>query len=117
MLSILFTAEKTQAEAKKLDEIAKALLELDGEMQKDVSILRKEIETATLIFNKHEKEYCLIEKSFLKAKQDLYLAHEKKEMLTEHLYTVRVFVKIRNSEFKLFSFRLFSTMKTKKQRN
>lgn len=103
MFPIFVTAEKTQAEAKKLDEIAKALLELDGEMQKDVSILRKEIETATLIFNKHEKEYCLIEKSFLKAKQDLYMAHEKKEMLTEHLYTVRFFAKIRTSELNFFS--------------
>ena len=65
-----------------------ALTELDSELQQDVSILRKEIENATLHFNKQEKEYCAIEKSFLKAKQELYLAHERKEMLTEHLYTI-----------------------------
>lgn len=65
-----------------------SLSELDSELQQDVSILRKEIENATLHFNKHEKEYCAIEKSFLRAKQELYLAHERKEMLTEHLYTI-----------------------------
>jgi RAB6-interacting golgin len=65
-----------------------SLAELDCELQQDVSILRKEIESATLTFNKHEKEYCAIEKSFLQKKQELYLAHERKELLTEHLYTI-----------------------------
>lgn len=81
-------AEKTQAEAKKLDEIKQALDILDSELSNDVSILRKQIETATIHFNQVEKQYCAIERSFLKAKQDLYHAHEKKEMLTEHLYTI-----------------------------
>lgn len=81
-------AEKTQAEAKKLGEIRHALEVLDSELSNDVGILRKEIEVATLAFNQIEKQYTAIEKSFLKAKQDLYQAHEKKEMLTEHLYTI-----------------------------
>lgn len=80
--------EKTQAEAKKLGEIKCALGQLDSELSNDVAILRKQIETATLHFNSVEKNYCAIERSFLKAKQDLYQAHEKKEMLTEHLYTI-----------------------------
>jgi RAB6-interacting golgin len=81
-------AEKTQAEAKKLEEIKQALSELDCELQQDVSILRKEIETATLNFNKLEKEYSAVEKTFLKKKEEVYIAFERKEMLTEHLYTI-----------------------------
>lgn len=81
-------AEKTQAEAVKLGEIRHALNVLDSELSNDVGILRKEIETATLHFNQVEKQYTAIEKNFLRAKQDLYNAHEKKEMLTEHLYTI-----------------------------
>lgn len=81
-------AEKTQAEAKKLNEIKHALDLLDSELATDVSILRKQIESATLHFNTQERNYCAIERSFLKAKQDLYQAHEKKELLTEHLYTI-----------------------------
>lgn len=81
-------AEKTQAEAKKLNEIRQALDVLDSELSNDVAILRKEIEVAALHFNNVEKRYSAIEKSFLQAKQDLYQAHEKKEMLTEHLYTI-----------------------------
>ena len=81
-------AEKTQAEAKKLGEIKQALDILDSELSNDVGILRKQIETSTLHFNNVERQYSAIERSFLKAKQDLYQAHEKKEMLTEHLYTI-----------------------------
>lgn len=80
--------EKTQAEAKKLNEVRQALAVLDSELSNDVAILRKQIETTTLHFNTMEKHYCAIERTFLKAKQDLYQAHEKKEMLTEHLYTI-----------------------------
>lgn len=61
---------------------------MDSELATDVKILRKEIEVATLHFNTVEKNYIAIEKSFLNAKQNLYQAHEKKEMLTEHLYTI-----------------------------
>lgn len=81
-------AQKTQEETKKLEEIRHALDLLDSELATDVSILRKEIECATLHFNNVEKSYINIEKSFLKAKQDLYHAHEKKELLTEHLQTI-----------------------------
>lgn len=80
--------KKTQAEAKKLNEIGQALAVLDSELSNDVAILRKQIEIATLHFNTIERHYSTIEKTFLKAKQDLYQAHEKKEMLTEHLYTI-----------------------------
>lgn len=78
-------ARKTQEEAKKLEEIKQALSALDCELSTDISILRKEIETATMAFNKYEKEYCAIEKLFLKKKQEFYLANERKQLLTEHL--------------------------------
>lgn len=77
--------EKTQAEAKKLEEIKVELEAIDSEVYHDISILRKQIEVAALNFNNVEKHYDSIERAFLKAKQDLYQAHEKKEMLTEHL--------------------------------
>lgn len=80
--------EKTQAEAKKLEEIKVELEAIDSEVSHDISILRKQIEIATLNFNNVEKHYDSIERAFLKAKQDLYQAHEKKEMLTEHLCTI-----------------------------
>lgn len=80
--------EKTQAEAKKLEEIKAELETIDSEVSHDISILRKQIESATLNFNNVEKHYDAVEKAFLKAKQDLYQAHERKEMLTEHLYRI-----------------------------
>lgn len=80
--------EKTQAEAKKLEEIKMELETIDSEVSHDISILRKQIESATLNFNNVERHYDSIEKAFLKAKQDLYQAHERKEMLTEHLYRI-----------------------------
>lgn len=61
---------------------------MDSELAADVAILRKQIETASLQFNNIEKHYNSVERIFLKAKQDLYHAHEKKDMLTEHLYTI-----------------------------
>ncbi|CAO1325609.1 unnamed protein product [Diamesa hyperborea] len=81
-------SEKTQAETKKLQEIKYELDKLDSELAADVAILRKQIETASLQFNNIEKHYNSVERIFLKAKQDLYHAHEKKDMLTEHLYTI-----------------------------
>lgn len=83
-----FSSEKTQAETKKLQEIKYELDKLDSELAADVAILRKQIETASLQFNNIEKHYNSVERIFLKAKQDLYHAHEKKDMLTEHLYTI-----------------------------
>ncbi|CAO1361467.1 unnamed protein product [Diamesa serratosioi] len=81
-------SEKTQAETKKLQEIKYELDKLDSELAADVAILRKQIETASFQFNNIEKHYNSVERIFLKAKQDLYHAHEKKDMLTEHLYTI-----------------------------
>ncbi|XP_055623207.1 RAB6-interacting golgin, partial [Toxorhynchites rutilus septentrionalis] len=81
-------AQKTAAEASKLQEIRTELAKLDTELASDVSILRKQIDAASLHFSNVEKNYLSIENLFLKAKVELHQAHERKEMLTEHLCTI-----------------------------
>ncbi|XP_053687928.1 RAB6-interacting golgin [Sabethes cyaneus] len=81
-------AQKTAAEATKLQEIKAELGKLDSELASDVAILRKQIDAASLHFSNVEKNYLNIENLFLKAKVDLHQALERKEMLTEHLCTI-----------------------------
>uniref|UniRef100_A0A336MPQ7 RAB6-interacting golgin n=1 Tax=Culicoides sonorensis TaxID=179676 RepID=A0A336MPQ7_CULSO len=81
-------SQKTAAEAKKLEEIKTELAKLDTELAADVSILRKQIEQATIQYSNVQKHYDTIEQLFLKAKLDLHQACEKKELLTEHLCTI-----------------------------
>lgn len=81
-------AQKTAAEVSKLQEIKVELGKLDSELATDVAILRKQIDAASLHFANVEKNYLHIENLFLKAKVDLHQAHERKEMLTEHLCTI-----------------------------
>ncbi|XP_058460570.1 RAB6-interacting golgin [Malaya genurostris] len=81
-------AQKTAAEANKLQEIKIELGKLDSELASDVAILRKQIDAASLHFANVEKNYLNIENLFLKAKVELHQAHERKEMLTEHLCTI-----------------------------
>ncbi|XP_058835190.1 RAB6-interacting golgin [Topomyia yanbarensis] len=80
--------QKTAAEASKLQEIKEELGRLDSELASDVAILRKQIDAASLHFSNVEKNYLNIENLFLKAKVELHQAHERKEMLTEHLCTI-----------------------------
>ncbi|XP_055609044.1 RAB6-interacting golgin [Uranotaenia lowii] len=81
-------AQKTAAEANKIQEIKSELEKLDSELASDVAILRKQIDAASLHFSNVEKNYLNIENLFLKAKLDLHQALERKEMLTEHLCTI-----------------------------
>lgn len=81
-------SQKTAQEAKKLEEVRKELNKLDSELAADVAILRKQIEVAAIQFSHVQKHYDNIEQLFLKAKLDLHQAHEKKELLTEHLCTI-----------------------------
>ncbi|EAT36128.1 AAEL011765-PA [Aedes aegypti] len=81
-------AQKTAAEANKLQEIKTELGKLDTELATDVAILRKQIDAASLHFSNVEKNYLNIENLFLKAKVELHQALERKEMLTEHLCTI-----------------------------
>lgn len=81
-------SQKTAQESKRLEEVRKELTKLDSELAADVAILRKQIEVATAQFSQVQKHYDNIEQLFLKAKLDLHQAHEKKELLTEHLCTI-----------------------------
>ncbi|XP_058067110.1 RAB6-interacting golgin [Anopheles bellator] len=81
-------AQKTAAEASKIQEIKSELTKLDSELAADVAILRKQIDAASLHFTNVEKNYLNIENLFLKAKVELHQALEKKEMLTEHLCAI-----------------------------
>uniref|UniRef100_A0A1Q3F2N0 RAB6-interacting golgin n=1 Tax=Culex tarsalis TaxID=7177 RepID=A0A1Q3F2N0_CULTA len=81
-------AQKTAAEANKLQDIKAELAKLDSDLASDVAILRKQIDAASLHFSNVEKNYLNIENLFLKAKVDLHQALERKEMLTEHLCTI-----------------------------
>uniref|UniRef100_A0A182WLZ4 RAB6-interacting golgin n=1 Tax=Anopheles minimus TaxID=112268 RepID=A0A182WLZ4_9DIPT len=81
-------AQKTAAEASKIEEIKSELSKLDSELASDVAILRKQIDAASLHFSSVEKNYLTIENLFLKAKVELHQALEKKEMLTEHLCAI-----------------------------
>uniref|UniRef100_A0A182N209 RAB6-interacting golgin n=1 Tax=Anopheles dirus TaxID=7168 RepID=A0A182N209_9DIPT len=81
-------AQKTAAEASKIQEIKSELNKLDSELASDVAILRKQIDSASLHFSNVEKNYLNIENLFLKAKVELHQALEKKEMLTEHLCAI-----------------------------
>uniref|UniRef100_A0A182QIX3 RAB6-interacting golgin n=1 Tax=Anopheles farauti TaxID=69004 RepID=A0A182QIX3_9DIPT len=81
-------AQKTAAEASKIQEIKSELNKLDSELASDVAILRKQIDAASLHFSNVEKNYLNIENLFLKAKVELHQALEKKEMLTEHLCAI-----------------------------
>ncbi|XP_037045324.1 uncharacterized protein LOC119080855 [Bradysia coprophila] len=78
-------SERTAAEAKKLQEIRKELQKLESELAADVSVLRKQIEDASVKYMNAEKSYEQIETAFLIAKTNLFKAREKKELLAEHL--------------------------------
>lgn len=103
--------ERTAAETKRIAEVKEELNKLDVELATDVAILRKEIEAVSLQYAQiqwarylnepsfqmliyvHQflhsrKSYQQIESQFLKAKFELHMASERKELLTEHLCTI-----------------------------
>ncbi|XP_064095198.1 RAB6-interacting golgin-like [Macrobrachium nipponense] len=78
-------SRRTQSEAQKLKQIQSELAKLDTLLSTDVSILRDQIEVASLEFNEAQKRYDKAEKEFIDAKLQLFNKLEKKELLTEHL--------------------------------
>ncbi|XP_053632559.2 RAB6-interacting golgin [Cherax quadricarinatus] len=78
-------SRRTQSEAQKLKQIQSELAKLDLLLSSDVSILRDQIEVASLEFNEAQKRYDKAEKEFIEAKLQLFSKLEKKELLTEHL--------------------------------
>ncbi|XP_076039798.1 uncharacterized protein LOC143024683 isoform X2 [Oratosquilla oratoria] len=77
--------KQTQSEAKKLQQIQAELTKLDNLLSSDVSILRDQIEAASVEFNEAQKRYDKAEKEFIEAKLSLFHRLERKELLTEHL--------------------------------
>ncbi|KAJ9584521.1 hypothetical protein L9F63_021131 [Diploptera punctata] len=80
--------KQTKEEARRLQQIQDELQKLDMLLSNDVSILRNQIEAASLDFMEAQKRYNKAEKEFLDAKLLLFEKLERKEMLTEHLCTI-----------------------------
>nr|CAD7416642.1 unnamed protein product [Timema poppensis] len=77
--------KQTHEEARRLQHIQDELHKLDALLSNDVSILRNQIEEASIEFTEAQKRYDRAEKEFLEAKLLLFSKLERKEMLTEHL--------------------------------
>ncbi|XP_023215516.1 RAB6-interacting golgin-like [Centruroides sculpturatus] len=80
--------KRTEAEAQKLIKIQKELNHLDSLLSVDVSILRNQIEIASMEFTEAQKRYQKAEKEFVVAKLELFQKMQQKEKLTEHLCTI-----------------------------
>ncbi|KRT82993.1 hypothetical protein AMK59_4216, partial [Oryctes borbonicus] len=80
--------KRTQEEVQRLNEIQNEFKKLDAVLSNDVKLLRRRIESASVIYMEAEKRYLRTEKEFLDAKLDLQQKLEKKELLTEHLCTI-----------------------------
>ncbi|XP_046388065.1 RAB6-interacting golgin [Ischnura elegans] len=80
--------KRTHAEANRLHKIQEELQKLDNLLSNDVSILRDQIEAASLEYTVAQKRFDKAEKEYLDAKLVLTGKLEKKELLTAHLCTI-----------------------------
>ncbi|XP_026281000.1 uncharacterized protein LOC113208272 isoform X3 [Frankliniella occidentalis] len=80
--------KQTHEEQLRLSMIQEELQKLDQRLSCDVSIIRNQIEAASLEFMEAQKRYDRAEKEFLDAKLLLYTKLERKELLTHHLCTI-----------------------------
>ncbi|XP_034254236.1 RAB6-interacting golgin [Thrips palmi] len=80
--------KQTHAEQLRLGMIQEELQKLDQRLSCDVSIIRNQIEAASVEFMEAQKRYDRAEKEFLEAKLHLYTKLERKELLTHHLCTI-----------------------------
>lgn len=80
--------KRTQAEAHTLSLVQKELSHLDSLLSADVAILRDKIEESSRDYLSAQKRYERAEKEFVEAKMDLHKKTERKDLLTEHLYTI-----------------------------
>ncbi|XP_054275615.1 RAB6-interacting golgin [Macrosteles quadrilineatus] len=80
--------KKTHEEARRLGEIEEELKKLDVQLSNDVSILRNQIEVASLDFMEAQKRFDRAEREYLDAKLALFTKRERKELLTGHLCTI-----------------------------
>eukprot|EP00795_Rhopilema_esculentum_P010445 gene10445-19151_t len=80
--------KKAKNEAVNLQTIQKELARLDSLLANDVEILRSKIEEATISYCHAQKRHEKAEKEYVNSKLDLKLKEERKEELTQHLYTI-----------------------------
>ncbi|KAG8278396.1 hypothetical protein J6590_021297 [Homalodisca vitripennis] len=80
--------KKTHEEARRLSQIEDELKKLDLQLSNDVSVLRNQIEVASLEFLEAQKRFDRAEKEYLDAKLALFTKKERKELLTGHLCTI-----------------------------
>eukprot|EP00794_Sanderia_malayensis_P015683 gene15683-17265_t len=80
--------KKAQAETCTLQNIQTELSHLDQLLANDVEILRHKIEEATICYSHAQKRYNKAEKEFVSAKLDLQVKSDRKDQLTQHLYTI-----------------------------
>uniref|UniRef100_A0A1B6LGX1 RAB6-interacting golgin n=1 Tax=Graphocephala atropunctata TaxID=36148 RepID=A0A1B6LGX1_9HEMI len=80
--------KKTHEEARRLSQIEEELKKLDLQLSNDVSVLRNQIEVASLEFMEAQKRFDRAEKEYLDAKLALFTKKERKELLTGHLCTI-----------------------------
>uniref|UniRef100_A0A1B6FQ09 RAB6-interacting golgin n=2 Tax=Cuerna arida TaxID=1464854 RepID=A0A1B6FQ09_9HEMI len=80
--------KKTHEEARRLSQIEDELKKLDLQLSNDVSVLRNQIEVASLEFMEAQKRFDRAEKEYLDAKLALFTKKERKELLTGHLCTI-----------------------------
>lgn len=80
--------QRTQAEALMLSLVQKELSHLDSLLSADVAILRDKIEESSRDYLHAQKRYQKAEQEFIAAKLDLHNKTERKDLLTEHLYTI-----------------------------
>ncbi|XP_068695345.1 RAB6-interacting golgin-like [Montipora foliosa] len=80
--------QRTQAEAQMLSLVQKELSHLDSLLSADVAILRDKIEESSRDYLHAQKRYEKAEQEFVQAKMDLHRKTERKDLLTEHLYTI-----------------------------
>lgn len=80
--------QRTQAEAQMLSLVQKELSHLDSLLSADVAVLRDKIEESSRDYLHAQKRYEKAEQEFVQAKMDLHRKTERKDLLTEHLYTI-----------------------------
>jgi len=80
--------KKTHEEVRRLGQIEEELKKLDVQLSNDVSILRNQIEVASLDFMEAQKRFDRAEREYLDAKVELFTKRERKELLTGHLCTI-----------------------------
>ncbi|XP_044734128.1 RAB6-interacting golgin [Chrysoperla carnea] len=80
--------KKTNAEVQKLESIQKELQKLDSMLSNDVSILRNQIEEASIEFMQCQKRFERVEKDYTSTKLKLEQKRERKDLLTQHLCTI-----------------------------